>query len=723
MAHYTFEKFVGGTALALSLVLMAGSGAKAEETPPPFNQQQVGINDAADGTLLFKTQTPGRYIKAPMVSTDVVMDIAGPVIRTRLSQTFENTSDEWVEGIYVFPLPEYAAVDHLKMIIGGRMIEGQIHEKKKAKQIYEQAKSEGKKASLVEQERPNIFTASVANIGPGEKIAIQIEYQDKAQMKGGVFSARFPMTVGPRYNPQAQTIQIASNRNEPIMAVLDPVLDRARIEPPLMNPINEPDNYLRLPVTMTINLNAGFDLDTVTSPYHDIQIAKIDEDSVQIQLADGKVPANKDFKLEWQAQPTAQPYSGLFRETVGGDTYLLAMLTPPKPNKQTLKTHARESIFVIDTSGSMDGKSIVQARKSLLLALDHLDAKDTFNIIRFSSDHSSLFPQAQLANDKNIAKARRFVRGLEAGGGTEMAPALAQALEAQDRESGRVRQVMFITDGSIGNEKQLFAQIKDNLKTSRLFPVGIGSAPNSYFMSRAAKFGRGTYVQIGDLNEVSQRMGTLFAALDNPVLTNLSANLETKGQSYPSYIPDLYEGEPVIMVTKLSTKNLPQNIKLDGRLASTDWAASFPMSNINEAKGLSVLWAREKIASLEESRFDRAGADKIDAQILQTALEHHIVSRLTSLVAVDITPSRPLSADLTQSQVPTQLPEGWNFAKVAFDGTPQAQKPMPVQRTAPAPQPSVPLPSTASPHVIFTLLGLLLMLIGALFPRLRTRRS
>ena len=172
------------------------------------NSREVKINDASSGTLMFHTETPGRYIEAPLVATDVKMDIAGPVIRATLSQTFENNSDEWVEGVYVFPLPENAAVDRLRMMIGGRMIEGQIKEKKEAKVIYEQAKAQGKKASLIEQQRPNIFTASVANIGPHETIAIQIEYQDKALIKNGVFSARFPMTVAPRFSPPAQTVQV-----------------------------------------------------------------------------------------------------------------------------------------------------------------------------------------------------------------------------------------------------------------------------------------------------------------------------------------------------------------------------------------------------------------------------------------------------------------------------------------------------------------------------------
>jgi Ca-activated chloride channel family protein len=730
MRHLAFEKFMGSTSIGIVLLLSAAQYARAANspsTPPTIKQEltetvgsRIKLGDNQDGALLFKSETSGQYIKAPMVKTDVVMDIAGPIIRTTLSQTFENTSDQWVEGIYVFPLPENAAVDHLRMVIGGRLIEGQIKEKVEAKKIYEQAKAEGKKASLVEQERPNIFTASVANIGPHEKVAIQIEYQDKAAIKFGVFSTRFPMTVAPRYSLGPKTFKVASNSGETVMAVLDPVLDRARITPPLMNPADEPSEYIRLPVTMQVNLDAGFPIANIDSPYHNISIVEIDEDSARISFADGPVPANKDFLLEWKAQPATKPYSAVFKQEIGDETYLLTMLTPPKPIIEELETHARESIYVVDTSGSMGGGSIEQAKASLMMALDHLEPGDTFNIIRFSSDHSTLFSVPKLATEQNISKAKRFVRALSADGGTEMAPALKEALAPTSTESGRVRQILFITDGAIGNEQMLFSIIKDNLKNSRLFLVAIGSAPNSFFMSRAAKFGRGTFVQIGDLSEVKNRMGSLFTSLDNPVLTNLKSNLEGSGETYPARLPDLYEGDPIITIAKMPTTKIPQNLYIEGKLASQPWKTAHRMKSATKANGLSVLWARQKIADLEESRFDRQTAAEIDGKILQTALDHHIVSRLTSLVAVDITPSRPIGDQLVQSQVPTQLPDGWDFGKLAGIPAPlQSAAQFAPAPMAPQSQPSLALPSTASPHTFLTLLGLFLMSFGMMWTRRR----
>ena len=723
MRHMTFEKYIGGTFIAIGLILALGQTSHAKSTPATgqstsqVEKTEQHLSDlkptrpaqSRSGSLMFKTDTPGRYLAAPMVRTDVQINIAGPVIRTRLSQVFENTTDEWVEGVYVFPLPENAAVDHMRMVVGGRLIEGKIKEKQQARRIYQKARAQGKKASLLEQERPNIFTASVANIGPHEKIAIQIDYQDKVKIKQGLFSLRFPMSVAPRYSPPPQALQIADRYGHTRPAILDPVLDRDRISPPVQNPAEEPIKYTRLPVSLDITLQAGFDLQDISSPYHDIRVETTDTQSRHITLKDGPVPANRDFKLEWKPRPSSEPYKAVFRQDFGDETYLLSMLTPPASTAHSERI-ARESIFVIDTSGSMGGTSIGQARKALTLALQHLQPEDTFNIIRFSDTHSALFLKPRPASEANIAKARRFITHLQARGGTEMYPALKDALSQVSAREGRLAQIMFITDGAIGNERQLFGLLKDELGRARLFPVGIGSAPNSYFMSRAAKFGRGTYVQIGDIQEVASRMSRLFTAIDAPVLINLKTSLA--GESYPARLPDLYVGEPIVSVTRLPKTAVPKQIHFTGQRAAQPWSAVLRLEEIPMAKGLDVLWARDKIAALEESRFSRATAADIDAQILKTALKHHLVSRLTSLVAVDIEPSRPLEARLDRRKVPTMLPEGWDFAKLAYTPDRHAENrasvPAPIQ-TAARP---LTLPATASPHVWLLLQGALLFLLG-----------
>ncbi len=712
--------------LITTAILTAGLSSVAfANTPTPQQpsatqiESELGLNDVRDGSLLFKTDRVGRYVKAPMVSTDVKMKIAGPIIRTKLSQTFKNTSDQWVEGVYVFPLPENAAVDRLRIVVGGRFIEGQIKEKKQAKKIYETAKAQGKKASLVEQLRPNMFSASVANIGPHESVAIQIEYQDKSDIKHGVASLTFPMTVAPRFSPPSEIIKLATADGKSLPVVLDPVLDRHLISPPLMNPKDEPTEYLRLPVSINIELDAGFDMASIDSPYHEISVNRIDADSANITLTNGEVPANRDFQLKWKAQRSAEPQRAVFKETIGETSYLMTMVSPPLPEAPILlKSHAREMLFIIDTSGSMGGTSIAQARRALKLGLEQLGPEDSFNITRFSGDYSKFSDAPLPATEENIERALRYVDRLKANGGTMMRPALSNSFKTKP-DGERLRQIVFITDGAIGNETELFALIQDKLGDARMFPVGIGSAPNRFFMSRAAKFGRGTMVMIGKIDEVETQMTELFAALENPVLTNLQLSLKDKGEAYPTRLPDLYDGEPVVSIVKLASRDVPKSLTITGEYSDTPYKGRMDLTSAIPAKGLSVLWARQKIADLEERRFDRQSAADIDAKILKTALDHHLVSRLTSLVAVDVTPSRDMSDPLQTLKVPTQLPAGWDFAKLASNTTAAHRASAPNTQTAPAPQPMAPLPSTASPHVLMVLLGLFLMLFGTLTRRRR----
>jgi len=708
------------TAALFTAIVPAAAWANTPTPPASLSENipsEVGLNDTRDGSLLFKTDRPGRYLKAPMVSTDVKMDIAGPVIRTTLSQTFQNTSDQWVEGVYVFPLPENAAVDRLRIVVGGRLIEGQIKEKKQAKKIYQKAKREGKKASLVEQLRPNMFSASVANIGPHEAVAIQIEYQDKSEIKQGIASLTFPMTVGPRFSPPAEVVKLATADGGTMPVVLDPVLDRHLISPPLMAPKDEPTEYLRLPVSIEINLEAGFDVANISSPYHDISVDRIDADSARITLAAGEVPANRDFQLKWTAGFSNTPQRAVFTETIGETSYLMTMMSPPLPETSTdIQSHTREMLFIIDTSGSMGGTSIAEARRALKMGLERLSPEDSFNVTRFSSDYSKLFDAPVPATEANIRKAMRYVGRLKADGGTMMKPALNDSFKTKaDKE--RLRQIVFITDGAIGNEAELFALIQDKLGDARMFPVGIGSAPNRFFMSRAAKFGRGTMVMIGKIDEVQSQMSELFTALENPVLTNLQLSLKDIGDAYPSRLPDLYDGEPVVSIVKLASNEMPRSLTVSGQYADSLYKSHMDLSQATQAKGLSVLWARSKIADLEERRFDRQGAAKIDAEILKTALDHHLVSRLTSLVAVDITPSRDMSDPLTSLKVPTMLPEGWDFGKMAAASPTPRQSHASNTRAAPAPKKIARMPSTSSPHVLMTWLGLFLMLFGFLARR------
>ncbi|MEQ8826813.1 MAG: VIT domain-containing protein, partial [Parvibaculum sp.] len=319
----------------------------------------VKLNDVESGALLFNSTEPGKYVPAPLLATDVKIDVTGPIARTRVTQQFINPGDGWVEGKYVFPLPENSAVDTLKMVIGDKVIEGKIKEKEEARRVYEEAKAQGQKASLIEQQRPNVFTNSVANIGPKETILIQIEYQQTVRRDGDTFSLRFPMVVAPRYTPKTAEPQLVDfeSDSEGWGTVLPPEPDNSLEQPPVLHPDMGDIN----PVSLSVTLDAGFPLGDITSAHHKIALKRDGEHKASLTLAEELVPANKDFEMVWKPAATGAPTAALFRERIGNEDYLLVMLTPPSGSVQP-EAKPREAIFVIDNSGSMSGPSMDQAK-------------------------------------------------------------------------------------------------------------------------------------------------------------------------------------------------------------------------------------------------------------------------------------------------------------------------------------------------------------------------
>ena len=622
----------------------------------------ASLSDARSGTLLLKTDEAGTA-EATRLGIDVDLTVSGPTVRARVTQIFRNPTQDWVEATYVYPLPAGGAVDRLKMVVGDRIVVGEIKERQQARIIYEQARRDGQKAALTEQERPNIFTNSVANIGPGETVLVQIEYQEPVQQSGNGFSLRVPMVVGPRYNPApvVQSVDLRSDGGGWGATSTDPVPDRDRISPPVLDPAqNGPVN----PTGITVHLQAGFALGEVKSQHHAVTIESPDKSTRIIRLAEGTVPADRDFELTWKPAAEKAPSVGLFREHVGDADYLLAFVTPPSVEQAEQKPLAREVIFVIDNSGSMGGTSIIQAKASLIYALGRLQPKDRFNVIRFDHTMDVLFPDSVPADAGHLARATSFVGALQADGGTEMVPAMRAALTDKGVDADHVRQVVFLTDGAIGNEQQLFETITAMRGRSRIFMVGIGSAPNTFLMTRAAELGRGAFTHIGSVEQVEERMRGLFAKLENPAVTGLTARFsDAKADLTPAAIPDLYRDEPLVLAAKLD--QLKGSVEIKGKIGDRPWIVTLPLANAAEGMGLSKLWARRKIADAEIARTLReATPEDADKTILALALEHQLVTRLTSLVAVDKTPSRPAGEPLKLSELPLNLPAGWDFAKV-----------------------------------------------------------
>ncbi len=655
-------------ALAI-LILIAASSAHASN-----------LDEATGGELLLREEGSGYYHKALQLESKVDIQVSGMVAEVALQQQFRNSSDRWVEAVYVFPLPDNAAVNYLQMQIGERVIVGEIKEKQAARKIYRQARAAGKKAALVEQQRPNMFTNRVANIGPGETVRVSLRYVQRVAYREGEFSLRFPMTIIPRYIPGRPLAEkeLQSLSVDPSLGwAVDTgqVADASQITP-LQTSQGGPA------VSIQASIDMGLPLAQVQSVFHDMQLSR-SEHRYQLQLTETGVLMDRDLLLQWRAQAGTEPRAAFFSEEVAGEHYGLLMVLPPVGS--VVPSLARELIFVVDTSGSMGGTSILQAKASLQFALAQLVGHDRFNIIEFNSSARALFPRAMLASHHNLARASEFVRHLDAGGGTEMMQALQMALSKQEpqQESRQIhkseveqdylRQVVFITDGAVGNEMALFQEIQQTLGSSRLFTVGIGSAPNSWFMRKAAQVGGGQFSYIGDLGQVQKQMQRLFNGISRPLVVDLTVDWPGTVEAYPQRIPDLYPGQPVLVSAQMKTPLLQQSIIVRGRSAGQRWQREIKLpaasGNVSSHRGVASLWARQKIEELLDQRILGVEETAVRSQVLPVALTHQLVSPYTSFVAVEAVISRPAEEHLLSQAALAARPQGQAAQPYAYPKT------------------------------------------------------
>lgn len=671
-----------------------------------MNVRASNDNELTQGSFVYRVadQDGGSQVSISLpLETDVQMTVSGWVNRVKVKQTFKNISGEWLNGNYLFPLPNEAAVDGMKLHIGSRVIEGQIKERLEAKRIYEQAKHAGKRASLVEQNRPNIFKTSVANLGPNELLVVEISYQELVDYDEGEFSLRFPMVVNPRYYPEGTSLQHDDFEYQSLNGSNNWFGDSLAMGTALRGESGGTRrNHTAPTVDIRVDLDAGVELSEVTSPYHAIEKTPLDNSRYQIHLA-SQVAADRDFVLRWRPVAGSEPTAGVFvqkgqtysssstqkntsaqmikpdpeRNIKSDDDYALVMLLPPSLEMSRNRV-SRELILVIDTSGSMSGRAMEQAKKAMKFALAGLRRDDTFNVIEFNSVVSSLSKGSIPASAKNIAMANRFVHSLTADGGTEMALALEHALgqgvsasplqdaalQGNDETSmSRLRQVLFMTDGAVGNEAELFDLIKYRIGKSRLFTLGIGSAPNSHFMQRAAEFGRGTFTYIGDLDEVQQKIQSLLYKIERPQVTDIELHYPdgTIPDFWPATIPDLYAEEPLLVAVKMPSDQYaasPDTLVISGSIAGQYWQVAVSLDNKKTAAGLDLIWANKQVAALELSK-DGVNNSRVKQQITALALKYHLVSSHTSLVAVDITPVNHSSIISNNATVLPLTPFGW----------------------------------------------------------------
>jgi Ca-activated chloride channel family protein len=584
-----------------------------------------------------------RSAGAVALNTDMQAEVTGMIARVNVVQSFRNPGGEWAEAVYRYPLPDGAAVDRLLIQVGDRVLEGEIQEKQTARRQYQQARSSGHVATLVEQQRANQFETRLANIGPGEDIRVAISFLTRVEYRDGAFSLQIPMTFTPRWEADSQPGLVSSQAPRPLLASVS----------------EQSDHYL----TLSVELKTGLSLARLESSHHDVDIHPA-LGGYNIFLSDPDERTDRLFELSWAPDLGAAPASSLMTWDGGDEVYALLMLAPPIAG--SVSPQPREVVFIIDTSGSMEGASLQQAAAALRQGLAYLGPDDRFNLIEFNSDSLMLFEQSLPVDGLNLEIATGFIDGLIANGGTNMEPALHQALTLP-QQTGLLRQVVFITDGSVGNESELLLQVAKELGESRLFTVSIGSAPNSWFMRKAAEIGRGNHTHIGRLEDVEEKVSSLWSRIQYPALQDLCIDWGMQAEYFPEVLPDLYAGEPLWITARLPLE--PGEITLCGNLNGRPWEqVSRPQAG-GGSENLANLWARAKIEALEDSRLFGMNADWVRTQVLELALEFGLLTAYTSMVAVDRTPVRPEHEAMVRRHVASLLPAGSTGTATGFATT------------------------------------------------------
>jgi len=572
------------------------------------------------------------------IDTGIQLEITGLVARVEISQKFTNRGSHWAEGIYRFPLPQGAAVDRMTVRVGDRVLEGEIQEKETARRTYQKAREAGKTASIVEQQRRNQFETRLANIGPGEAIEITISYLQNVSYSDFSYHLRLPMTFTPRWEPGLSSIARQTATVQPA--------------PRLVSAHSTGGHNFKLQA----NLVSAVEFAAIESRYHDVDIRQVDN-GYRIELLNPGEVADRDFELSWTPLLQSHPSASLTTFNDGESVYAQLMLAPPLTD--AIDPQPREVILIIDTSGSMEGASLAQAKAALSHALNSLGPDDYFNLLEFNSNTEQLFDQSVPVTKTALYVAQNFITGLTANGGTDMAPALRMALGIPDMPQ-LMRQVVFITDGAVSNEAELLQMVAEELGNSRMFTVAIGHAPNSWFMRKAAEIGRGSYVHIGKPDDVNEQMSALWGRIQLPALTDICVDWGDSAEYFPEIIPDLYAGEPLWLLARLPSE--PTMIGLCGNLNGQDW--NLTVNGWDAAAGgsggdnLAKLWARKKIEALEDSLMFGSDPELTQLKITGLALDYGLLTRHTSLVAVDKTPRRHSGEALAQSDIPGLLPAG-----------------------------------------------------------------
>lgn len=611
------------------------------------NQDEIPGTGALVGR--FPDQPEEKQVPMPLRHTEVRTNISAYIASVEVTQQFHNPYSSKIEAVYVFPLPDNAAVNGFVMSIGERRIRGIIREREEARRIYDEAKHHGYVASLLTQERPNVFTQHVANIEPEKQIDIHITYFHTLAYDDGWYEYVFPMVVGPRFNPPHITDGIGAVPRGTYG------FSGQATEVQYLKPHERSGHDIAL----TVDLDAGVSIEEVICNSHRIETTREGSERLRIELAnDDRIP-NKDFVLRYRVAGDEVKTALLTHRDDSGD-YFAFMMFPPR-EQAAVERRPMEMVFVIDCSGSMNGQPIKQARDAIDHALQQLRPHDTFQVIVFSERASQLGPNPVLATEDNIANARKYVRSLSADGGTMMLTGLNAALDFAN-DPGRFRVVTFLTDGYIGNEAEILETLQRKLGASRVFSFGVGSSTNRYLLESMARVGRGAVAYLGPRGDGRDVMDRYLKRVSSPVLSDIAIDFGDMAVEdvTPASIPDLFVGRPVVVAGRFKgepSESIRVQGKVGGRLVEA--TIEFDAEQPERHKALASVWARMQISQL----MDRALVDRgveLPQAITSLALQHSLLSPYTSFVAVDSL-TRTAGERGTTVGVAVPMPEGVEY--------------------------------------------------------------
>ncbi|HWS89487.1 MAG TPA: TonB family protein [Pyrinomonadaceae bacterium] len=607
----------------------------------------------------FGTRGRARGL-CPLKHTDVRASVAGFLARVTVTQEFENPFKEKIEAVYTFPLPQAAAVDDMTMRVGGRTVKGKIMRREEAARVYRAARDAGQVASLLDQERPNVFTQSVANVMPGESVTVTISYVETLKYEAGTYEFVFPVVVGPRYIPGAPTGRRPRRGRLPNT---DRVPDASRVTPPPA----EPGTRAGHDISIEVSLDAGVPVEGLKSPSHEIDVERPSQSAARVRLKNLAAIPNKDFRLRYDvAGAKIQDAVLAHRDSRGG--YFTLILQPPR--RVTVEdVTPKELVFVLDTSGSMEGFPIEKAKETMGLALDSLNPQDTFNLITFAGDTHVLFEEPVPATRENLLRAQQFLQSRTGDGGTEMMKAIKAALAPSDAR-GHVRVVCFMTDGYVGNDFEIIGEVQRH-PNARVFSFGIGESVNRFLLDKMAEQGRGEVEYVSLTDDGSAAARRFHERVRNPLLTDISIDwggLQVT-DVYPRRIPDLFGSGPVI-VSGRYTAGGRGLVRLRGTMSGQAFEREIRVELPESMAGndvLATLWARRRVDDLmsEDYAGMQTGEPRYDLreEIAGLGLEYRLLTQFTSFVAVEETTvtdgGKPRRID-----VPVEVPEGVNPEKV-----------------------------------------------------------